>query len=335
MAGKQSAKKSSGVGPNSIKTAILLRLAKGAVDRNDLLAELKGTHDPKVLAQILNALIKSGQVRVDGGKKKCSLRQDFPTFKTAFGFCAAEGREMEFLATTYSKAILSAEVLPVLTRDLVRSAILSTLLLLTMPPVERSQNSSLLLLHGAIYKAPITSTAMQGVAGSLEAIGFPDLLKKGLEGAKTKQERESEMFSMLENLADECLSRFLGEQTPLPSALDVCQSLLFPEKERAEMLDIMRHSPFALSFILANEDRSQGTVMSIVTPLLLPALEHMFTLCALFRLFSSSDVDSYIENKKKRADLEFKEVVERRKAGMQQPSQLLIALRSCRLAEGA
>jgi hypothetical protein len=61
----------------------------------------------------------------------------------------------------------------------------------------------------------------------------------------------------------------------------------------------------------------------------------MFTLFALFKLFSSSGVESYIEDKKKRADKEFKELVERRKAGMQQPSHLLLALRSCRMAEAS
>ncbi len=336
MAGKQRAKINSGIGLNSIQTAILLRLAQGAVDRNDLLAELKeGGHDPKLVTQTLNELVKSGPVKMERERKrKCSLRQDFPTFKMTFGLCAAEGRETDFLATAYSKAVLSDEVFPVLTREFVRSAILSTLLLLTMPPVDRAKNSSLLLLHRSVYNDPITSTAIQGIAGSLEAIGFPEALKKSLARSKTKQERDSATFSMLEKLAEEYLSRFLGKKTPLPSALDACQSLLFPERERAEILDIMRRSPFALSFLLANEDRSQGTVMSIVTPLLLPALEHMFTLFALFKLFSSLDVDAYIEEKKKRADKEFKEVVERRRAEMQQPSHLLLALRSCRLAEG-
>ena len=147
------------------------------------------------------------------------------------------------------------------------------------------------------------------------------------------QERDSETYSKLEQMAEEYLTRFLGPKSPLPSALDGCQSLLFPEKERPEILEILRGSPFALTFILANEDRSQGTVMSIATPLLLPALEHMFTLFALFKLFSSSDAEAYIEDKKKRADKEFKVVVERRKAGMQKPSHLLLALRSCRMAD--
>ena len=202
-----------------------------------------------------------------------------------------------------------------------------------MPPVDRAKNSSLLLLHRTVYSDPYTSAAIQGIAGSLEAIGFPEALKKSLAGLKTKQEREAETYSRLERLAEEYLSRFLGSRTPLPSALEGCQSLLFPEKERAEILEIIRSSPFALSFLLANEDKDPGTVMSIATPLLLPALEHMFTLFALFRLFSSTEVEAYIEDKKKRADKEFNEVVERRKAGMQQPSHLLLALRSCRMAD--
>ena len=336
MAGKQRAKKSSGVESSSIKTVILLRLAQGDVGRNDLLAELKEQgHDPLALTHSLNELVKSGSVRVEGEKKKkCSLRQDFPTFKTAFGLCASDGKETDFLETPYSRSILNNDVFQVLTRELVRSAILSSLLLLTIPPVDRAKDSSLLLLHRTVYNDGVASTAIQGIAGSLEAIGFPETLKKGLAKAKTKQERDAETLSMLEKLAEDYLSRFLGNRTPLPSALEGCQSLLFPEKERVEMLDILRRSPFALSFLLANKDRSQGTVMSIVTPLLLPALEHMFTLFALFKLFSSLDVEAYIEDKKKRADKEFIEVVERRKAGMQKPSHLLLALRSCRLADG-
>jgi hypothetical protein len=335
MAGKQRAKKSSSVKLDLLKTVILLRLAKGEVGRTDLLAELKEQgHDLQALTKTLNELIKSGLVRLEGErKKKCSLRQDFPTFKTTFGLCAADGKDFEFLATPYSRSVLSDDVFQVLTRELVRSAILSSLLLLTMPPVDRAKNSSLLLLHKTVYNDPTTSTAIQGISGSLEAIGFPEALKKSLAGCKTKQERESETLSMLEKLAEDYLSRFLGDRTPLPSALEGCQSLLFPEKERVEMLDILRRSPFALSFLLASEDRSKGTVMSIVTPLLLPALEHMFTLFALFKLFSSLDVEAYIEEKKKRADKEFKELVERRKAGMQKPSHLLLALRSCRLAD--
>ncbi len=337
MAGKQRTKKSSGKDLNSIKSVILLRLAQGTVGRAELLAELKEQGlDSQMVTQSLNELVKGGSVRVEGErKKKCGLRQDFPTFKMVFGLSAADGKEMDFLATAYAKSILSDELFPVLTREFVRSAILSTLLLLTMPPVDRAKDSSLLLLHRTVYKDPYTSSAMQGIAGSLEAIGFPGALKNGLVGLKTKTERDSATYSKLEGLAEDYLSRFLGDKTPLPSALEGCQSLLFPEKERAEMLEILRRSPFALSFLLANEDRSQGTVMSIVTPLLLPALEHMFTLFALFRLFSSSDVKAYIEDKKKRADKEFREVVDRRRAGMQQPSHLLLALRSCRMAEAS
>jgi hypothetical protein len=337
MAGKQRAKKSSGAESSSIKTAILLRLAQGDAVRNDLLTELKEQgHDPLALTHSLNELVKSGLVQVEGErKKKCVLRHDFPTFKTVFGLCAVDGKEMDFLETPYSRSILNDDIFQVLTRELVRSAILSSLLLLTIPPVDRAKDSSLLLLHRTVYKDEVTSIAIQGIAGSLEAIGFPEALKKGLVKAKTKQERDIETLSMLEKLADDYLSRFLGNRTPLPSALEGCQSLLFPEKERAEMLDILRHSPFALSFLLANDDRSKGTVMSIVTPLLLPALEHMFTLFALFKLFSSLDVEAYIEDKKKRADKEFIEVVERRKSGMQKPSHLLLALRSCRLADGS
>ena len=335
MAGKQRAKKSSGKDLNSIKSAILLRLAQGSVGRTELLAELKEQgRDPRALTQALNELVKAGPIRAEGAKKgRYSLRQDFPTFKMTFGLCAAEGREIDFLATAYSKSVLSEDVFRVLTREFVRSAILSTLLLLTMPPVDRAKDSSLLLLHRTIHSDPHTSAAIQGIAGSLEAIGFPEVLKKALTGLKTKQERDSEMYSRLEQLAEDYLSRFLGNRTPLPSALEGCQSLLFPEKERAEILEILRSSPFALSFLLAHEDRSQGTVMSIATPLLLPALEHMFTLFALFKLFSPAEVEAYIEDKKKRADKEFKEVVERRKAGMQQPSHLLLALRSCRMAD--
>ena len=336
MAGKQRAKKSPGIELSSIRTAILLRLAQGDVGRNDLLAELKEQgHDSLALTKTLNELVKGGSVRAEGErKKKFSLRQDFPTFKVAFGLCAAEGKETDFLATPYSISILNDDVFQVLTKELVRSAILSSLLLLTMPPVDRAKDSSLLLLHRTVYNDPVTSTAIQGIAGSLEAIGFPEALKKGLAKAKTKQERDAETLTMQEKLAEDYLARFLGNRTPLPSALEGCQSLLFPERERMEMLDIIRRSPFALSFLLVNEDRSQGTVMSIVTPLLLPALEHMFTLFALFKLFSSSDVEAYIEDKKKRADKEFIELVERRKAGMQKPSHLLLALRSCRLADG-
>ncbi len=335
MAGKQGAKKSSGKDLNSIKSAMLLRLAQSPMSRTELLAELKEQgHDPRASTHTFNELVKCGFIRIEGDRKgKCSLRQDFPTFKKTFGLCAADGKEVDFLATQYSKSILSDEVFPVLTREFVRSAILSTLMLLTMPPVDRAKNSSLLLLHRTIYNDPYTLAAIQGIAGSLEAIGFSETLKKSLTSLKTKQERESETQSKLEDLAEDYLSRFLGKRTPLPSALEGCQSLLFPEKERPEMLKILRRSPFALSFVLANEDMSQGTVMSIVTPLLLPALEHMFTLFALFKLFSSSDVESYIEDKKKRADKEFKEVVDRRKAGMQQPSHLLLALRSCRMAD--
>jgi hypothetical protein len=334
MAGKQKAKKSSSKDLNPIKSAILLRLAMGSSSRVELVAELKEQgHDPKALSQTLNDLVKGGLVRMDGGKGKCSLRQDFPTFKAIFGLCAADGKETEFLATAYSKSVLSNNLFPILTKEFVHSAILSTLLLLTMPPVDRAKNSSLLLLHKTVFSDPYSSTAMQGIAGSLEAIGFPEALKKALIGLKTKQERDSETYSRLEKLAEDYLSRFLGSKTPLPSALEGCQSLLFPEKERAEILEIIRSSPFALTFLLANEDKSQGTVMSIATPLLLPALEHMFTLFALFKLFSTKEVEAYIEDKKKRADKEFMEVVERRKAGMQQPSHLLLALRSCRLAD--
>jgi len=335
MAGKQAARKISGKDLNSIKSTTLLRLAQGPMSRTELMAELKEQgHDTRALTQALNELIKSESVRIEGGRKtKCSLRQDFPTFRMAFGLCAAEGKEVDFLATPYSKSILSDDVFPVLTREFVRSAILSTLMLLTMPPVDRAKNSSLLLLHRTVYNDPHTLAAIQGIAGSLEAIGFSEALKKSLTDLKTKQEKDAETRSKLEQLAEDYLSRFLGSRTPLPSALEGCQSLLFPEKERPEMLKILRRSPFALSFVLANEDMSKGTVMSIVTPLLLPALEHMFTLFALFKLFSTSDVEAYIEDKKKRADMEFKEVIERRKAGMQQPSHLLLALRSCRMAD--
>ncbi len=335
MAGRQRVKKSTGKDLNSIRSAILLRLAQSSLIRTDLLAELKEQGlDPRELTQTLSGLVKGGSIRMEGARKaKCSLRQDFSTFKMAFGICAAEGKENDFLATPYSKSILSADLFPILTREFVRSAILSTLMLLTMPAVDRAKNSSLLLLHRTVYSDPYTTAAIQGIGGSLEAIGFSEALKKSLTGLKTKQEREAQTYVMLEQLAEDYLSRFLGGRTPLPSALEGCQSLLFPEKERAEILKTLRSSPFALSFVLANEDMSQGTVMSIVTPLLLPALEHMFTLFALFKLFSSADVEAYIEDKTNRADKEFKEVVERRKAGMQQPSHLLLALRSCRMAD--
>ena len=335
MAGRQRAKESSGKDLNSIKSAILLRLALGKVSRTELSAELKEQgHDPRSSTQALNELVKGGSIRAEGAKKgRLDLRQDFPTFKMTFSLCTAEGKEIDFLATAYSKSILSDDIFLVLTKEFVRSAILSTLLLLTMPPVDRAKDSSLLLLHRTVHSDPNTSAAIQGIAGSLEAIGFPEALKKGLAGLKTKQERDSKTYSMLEQLAEDYLSRFLGSRTPLPSALAGCQSLLFPEKERTEVLEILRSSPFALSFLLANGDRSQGTVMSIATPLLLPALEHMFTLFALFKLFSSVEVEAYIEDTKKSADKEFREVVERRKAGMQRPSHLLLALRSCRMAD--
>ena len=335
MAGKRSPKKSPGKDLNPVKSAIVLRLAQSPVGRAGLLAELKEQgHDNRVVTQTLNELVKGGSVMKDGAQRgKFGMRQDFPTFKMVFGLCAADGKEIDLLATKFSKSILNDDIFPVLTKEFVRSAILSTLLLLTISPVDRAKNSSLLLLHRTVYSDSHTSAAIQGIAGSLEAIGFNEALKKSLAGLKTKQERDSETYSKLEQMAEEYLTRFLGNKTPLPSALVGCQSLLFPEKERTEMLEILRGSPFALSFLLANEDRSQGTVMSIVTPLLLPALEHMFTLFALFKLFSASDVEAYIEDKKRRADREFLEVIERHKAGMQQPSHLLQALRSCRMAD--
>lgn len=256
MAGKQRAKKGTGKGLNPIKSAILLRLAQGSLNRPELVAELKEQgHDSKATIQTLNDLAKAGLIRMDEGKGKCSLRQDFPTFKTVFGYCTADGKATDFLATTYSKSVLSDDLFPVLTKEFVRSAILSTLQLLTMPPVDRAKNSSLLLLHKTVYSDPNSSAAIQGIAGSLEAIGFSEALKKGLIGLKTTQERESETYTRLEKLAEDYLKRFLGSKTPLPSALMGCQSLLFPEKERAEILEILRSSPFALTFLLANEDR--------------------------------------------------------------------------------
>ena len=86
MAGKQRAKQSSGKDLNPIKSAMLLRLAQGPASRAELLAELKEQgHDPKLLAQTWNELVKEGVIRADAAKGKYSPRQDFPTFKIVFG----------------------------------------------------------------------------------------------------------------------------------------------------------------------------------------------------------------------------------------------------------
>ena len=156
-----------------------------------------------MLAKAMNELVKDGSVMIDAaGKGKSSLRQDFTTFKKAFGLCAADGKETDFLATAYSKAVLSDDVFPILTKEFVRSAILSTLLLLTMSPVDRSRKSSLLLLHRTVYSDTDTTAAIQGIAGSLEAIGFQEALKKSLATLKTKQDENAALRPYADKKAD-------------------------------------------------------------------------------------------------------------------------------------